>query len=606
MKRSVSVRALRAIVLCCSAFVYCTVAVPTITIDSPTTGTFTTASSVTVTGHLTNISAATANVTINGVPVTVNPDLSFSTSVTLDAAKIFNPIVARLTWPGGPPKQARVTLVAGPSISEAALASQSVALRLNDSGLDAIEPVVTSLVPLNLATLLPVGTVVIDNYCYASIFGACIGRADALIENPVPSIGSYGIAVDSGTNQVAADVTLNNLAVHALVTNASGISFTCHLTVTASVAHILGNYALQPDPTNPDKVDVNQNGNVAVNFSGFNDSNNCDGFLGGVVEFCIDLFVGNCETLVRDGLVSFLADPAGAADAPIAEAVEQALAGISIAGPIGQGIGVDFEAPLFAVDEDVSGLTLGASSRMTVQTQNPDAANPNASLVVPSAFPSFGATTPAPANAPYGLAVSISPTAFNQLLRTQTEGGLLRVDLTEVDLFGTGPIPITASLLSLFEPKFAALGSIPLKLVIKPQLSPVITGSAGPNGELADLRVGDLTVDVVGLDNVTFVRFAVDATAGLGLGYDPGTTSLTFDLSPVQASDISLDVVNDQLGVNDANLEMVLPQIFALVFPSLAAELASFPLPSFFGLNLNLVEIGKQGQFMTLYLNLAP
>jgi hypothetical protein len=609
MERSLSTRALRTMVWVCSAFVFCTPQPPPpgIAIDSPASGAFVNAASVLVTGHVSNVSAAaaTGQVTVNGTIVPVNPDLSFSATVALDASKVFNPVVATL-FPAQPnPPRSRVTVIAGPSVLETDLASQSVALRLNDSGLDEIEPVITSLVPLDLASLLPIGTVVINDYCYASLFGACIGRADAIIESPAPAIGSYGIAVDSMTNQAAADVTLNNLAVHAKVTNASGIAFTCHLTVTANVAHILGSYALEPDPSNPSNVDVNQLGDVAVNFTGFDSSNNCDGILGDVVEFFIDLFVGNFETLVRNGLISFLADPPGPADAPIADAVEQALAGISIAGPIGAGIGVTLEAPLFEVAEDPDGITLGAHSRMTVVSPNPNAANPTASLVVPSTFPSYGPLTPS--SQAYGLAIGVSPTAFNQLLRTQIEGGLLLSDLTELDLFGTGPIPITASLLALFEPKFGSLGAQPITLKLRPHLAPVITGIAGPAGELTDLRVGELAVDVVlPLTNTVLVRFLVDAKTGLGLGFDAGSNSLTFALSPVQSSDISVEIVDDQLKVNEDNLKLVLPQLFAAVFPSIASELASFPLPQFFGLNLHLVEIGKQQGFLSLYLDLAP
>jgi hypothetical protein len=42
------------------------------------------------------------------------------------------------------------------------------------------------------------------------------------------------------------------------------------------------------------------------------------------------------------------------------------------------------------------------------------------------------------------------------------------------------------------------------------------------------------------------------------------------------------------------------------LFPSLAGSLGSFPLPSFLGLELAFVDVGHQGQYLTLYFDLAP
>jgi hypothetical protein len=43
-----------------------------------------------------------------------------------------------------------------------------------------------------------------------------------------------------------------------------------------------------------------------------------------------------------------------------------------------------------------------------------------------------------------------------------------------------------------------------------------------------------------------------------------------------------------------------------LLFPSLADSLGTFPLPGFLGLQLSLVEIGKLGEYMSLFVNLTP
>ena len=140
-----------------------------ITVTAPVHGVFTTAANVTVTGQVQNAAPGTAVVTVNGTAVPVNPDGSFSHVVTLNPSIVFNPIETRLVAPVF--QIDRRVVVSGPVRRRRRVLEPGPALRLNDSGLDELEPVVTSLVDLDLATLLPPNTLVIDNYCYATIIG---------------------------------------------------------------------------------------------------------------------------------------------------------------------------------------------------------------------------------------------------------------------------------------------------------------------------------------------------------------------------------------------------------------------------------------------------
>src|SRR5690606_21995327 len=115
-------------------------------------------------------------------------------------------------------------------------------------------------------------------------------------------------------------------------------------------------------------------------------------------------------------------------DGPIADAIETALAGISITGPIGEGLGVLLETPLHAVDEDNVGITLNSNSRITSQIgtdpgqcQPPlGAPNLTASLAFNEVFPTFGQNAPVSGQS-YDAAIAISAEGFNQLLKAQTE-----------------------------------------------------------------------------------------------------------------------------------------------------------------------------------------
>ena len=210
----------------------------------------------------------------------------------------------------------------------------------------------------------------------------------------------------------------------------------------------------------PENVDVQQLGGANVIFGGFNDSNNCDGTFGGVVEFFIDLFVGDIQDLMEPAFENFLNTPDGAGNTPVAGAIETALGDIEIAGPIGESLGVVLDAPLFAVNEDADGITLGSDARILSTLGQPGCVPPAgtpdlaASLHVPEAFPSFGPNTPG--GVPYDLGIAIASSAFNQLLKAQIECGLLQTDLDEIEFLGT-TLPLTAGLVSLLIPQFNAL-----------------------------------------------------------------------------------------------------------------------------------------------------
>ena len=88
-----------------------------------------------------------------------------------------------------------------------------------------------------------------------------------------------------------------------------------------------------------------------MSFTGFNQQ-----FTSGICNFpligdLIQAIIGSVQPQVTTGLQTYLSDPDGAGplDSPIADAIETALAGISITGPIGESLQVNLDAPLFSV-----------------------------------------------------------------------------------------------------------------------------------------------------------------------------------------------------------------------------------------------------------------
>jgi hypothetical protein len=352
-------------------------------------------------------------------------------------------------------------------------------MRVNDSGLDKIEPLVASLAgdQLNLAGLLPAGTVIADE-CFINVIG-CWGSAKVSIGNPPPSFGSFSLALDSKPNAVGADIAIRNLRLDIDI-QGSGLVPNCGLRLTATQMSLNGDYTLEP-AANPRDVDVNLSGPIGAGFVGFNHQFTYGLCSAPIIGDIIEAFLPDIEQFASDGIKGFLGDPDGAGpqDSPIADAMETTLAGISISGAVGSGLGMMFDAPLFEVAEDASGITFGSNSSFTVSTGGgpgqcvppPGAPNFSASYAPPEPFPSWSANTPV-GNAPYGLGLGFSSAAFNQLLRAQTECGLMRSSLTTIDLDGpggVGPVPITSSLLSLLVPEFAQLPpNTPLRIDIAP------------------------------------------------------------------------------------------------------------------------------------------
>ncbi|MCP5066644.1 MAG: hypothetical protein GY946_08765 [bacterium] len=581
---------------------------PTIKITSPSQSTFTNDASVLVTGTIANVSAAQmVEVRVNGTPVVVTAG-SWSTTVALDSVAVFNPIVAELELTSTT-KRDRVTVVAGDGVTtgyvlDGGFSPESVGLRLNDGALDDIESVVTDLVDFDPSTMISVGTLVIEDYCAVSLIW-CIGWVDVYVANPPPTISGFGIDIDSLTGAVAGDVNLDDLQVDLDIVG-TGVAPSCGLRVTAAQTDILGDYDLAPDPGDPSAVDVNQVGIVDVVFSSFNDE-----FTSGICDFpligdLIQLIIGDVQPMVEGGLEDFMNDPDGAGplDGPVADAIEVALAEISIAGDIGAAIGVNMEAPLVDIVEDTAGLTLQSDSSITASLPLPEAPDLPASYTLETTFPVFGAT--APGGSPYGIGIGISPSAFNQLLKAEIESGLLISTLTEFDL-GYGPIPLTAGFLGAFLPELLSYPvSEPMVINLAPKLAPIITANPGPAGELLELKISDLevVVELAAPANTRFLVLAVDADLGVDLSFAGGV--LSFVISEVATQDIGITIRHNSLGTNEASLLALLPVLLAQALPTLGDSLGAFPIPGVLGFDLSPVEVAKNGDFVGIYADLVP
>jgi len=579
-----------------------------VVIFNPLQGTFTTSSTVLVQGALLDVNLeAVSDVQVNGISaLPLISDGLFSVTVPLDPAVIEQPITVEVIGQSGGILRDRVMVLYGPALAEGDFSPEGIALRITEAGLDELEPLVTGLVPLDLANLVPPGTLVVDNFCYSDTIFGCLGRVDATISgSPPPSLSGFDVVMDSMTNFVAGDVTLYDLFFKVDVFAVTGIGFTCHIDINASTTLILGDYGLEPSAVDPEKVDVAQQGGVVVQFGNFSDTTNCDGFFGFIVEAFIGLVISDLQNdFVRPGLEDFLNTADAFGNTPVAGSIESALGAVEIAGPVGTAFGVDLEAPLFVILEDPEGVTLGSDARMTSTLPDPSAPDLTASYDVSQVFPSFGPT--APNGLPYEMAVCISASAFNQLLREEVRSGLLKNTIPEFD-FGFGPQPITGSLLALLLPPFSALdpGQL-LQFEIRPTTAPIFSGEPGPAGELATVHLPHLELFLVPVDDPSVVLLAgsIDVIVGVEATY--GVAGLTFEVTPPVPGNLTVTLLENPLFVDPATLDAILPSLVGLAVPLIADSLGSFPLPDFLGLQLSAVDIARAGDYTALYFDLSP
>src|SRR5262249_33180725 len=160
-----------------------------------------------------------------------------------------------------------------------------------------------------------------------------------------------------------------------------------------------------------------------------------------------------------------------------------------------------------------------------------------------------------------------------------------------IDLDGAGgnpPLPVTSSLLSLLVPEFGQLpANTPLRIDIAPTIAPVVTGNAGPAGELTELKIAQVTINIVqpGPER-TRLSGVRDARLGMTLAFLPDGSGLAINLGTPQVSDIAVAILDNPLGANESQVETVLPAVITPLIPQLAGAISGFPLPQFFGLSL--------------------
>jgi hypothetical protein len=569
-------------------------------------GVYTSGPITTITGEVTvNDGETLVSLTVDGIDATIDGG-HYRAEVPLDGDAIFTDVVVEAHYSSGEVLRERRTVVFGDGqtaevLPPGATLSDAVGLRVNERSFTKLGPVVKSLTTFDPGAVAPPGSVFLDECVTKIILCTVYVKASTAA---APAIAGFDVALDSNQGNVRAVVTLHNLHVPiAVAARVVGAPVNCTMNVDAAGVTIDGRYLLGQDPVDPHLLDVNLVGATpTVTLTGVTHD-----FVGGVcsvpgIEQIVGLFLPDVQRTMRTALTSLLGDPdgAGPVDAPVAEAVEGALAKLNLAGDIGGSLGLTLDSTLQSVDVDPAGIGLRATGAFTAAAVAPEAPDLTGSVGFPG--DALGPLpTASPGGRPFDVAVGASASSFNQLLAGETERGLLNVDVTSL-----GGVPL--SLKALYD--LVGAGGLvtqdrPLAIALRPEVAPIVTTGPGPGGALGELvlhgyRATIRTTD----DNAVFLELVLDFRTGVGLELTDGGLGFTFD--PPAAEDLAVTVTQNPNHLPDALVTGVFGQVTPQVFASVQDVLPRFPLPGFAGMGLAPVEIGRVSSGFVLFADLVP
>jgi len=546
---------------------------PFLELQSPTQGLFVQGSMLEASGVFGGPAPEKYSVYINNEAAQTDSMGGFSHSVGAGSG-ILQPIVAELrrTATQEVVVRQRRTLMQAPSVALGATEGSGLSFRLSDRGLDRLEPSLNA---------------------------------------PAPAVSGFRLGADArgaGVGYVEAEIILENVSLSARV-----VELGCDINVTSNAAVLRGNFDLWWEPSQPSRIDVTQLGGINVSFAGFGAQTDCgDGFGSGLLESLVSNFLGDVESLVRDGFSGFLDNQAaGDDDPPIASAMEIALEGFAIEGVLGNSLGVGLSAPIADIPIDDEGITIRNDLSLAANigggsgqcTPPPGAAEPQGVIDASGALPIFNAGTPISGRA-YDVALSLSRTVLNQLLAGETRCGLL---VSDIDTLAGAAL--TTDLLAVLFPEIAATWpeSRPVRIEVRPGLAPFLTTQTGPGGEVAELWIGHLQlgffVEDGGVD-IPVLDVVIDLRTGIEVGFDNVLGLLEFQLGPLAPNEISIQILENPLALNEALVAATLQQLLPAALPTIGSTLGSFPIPeilekTFYGLEASAIG-GSLGVFADL------
>ena len=136
-------------------------------------------------------------------------------------------------------------------------------------------------------------------------------------------------------------------------------------------------------------------------------------------------------------------------------------------------------------------------------------------------------------------------------------------------------------------------------------MAPLVTGGTGPGGEIAEVLVPHLKIDVVAGGTV-YLGMVVDIRTGFNLDFLNGEMVPT--LTAPTPENITVVVLSNPFSNDPIGEEQLITSLIPLVSNQLVSGLGSalgaIPIPQLLGLTPTGVEVSKNGAFMTVFMDL--
>lgn len=638
---------------------------PSLVITSPAHGAFhisnAQGSTVSIQGALRNANLSTATVRLwwneVGAPasaVTANLNTAtgtFQADLTLPSGSndVYYPIVAEARYGAGGAQVLRAvhTIVVAETPAHVGDGdAETVLIRVNDSGIDVLEPGISSIA----SSQLNIGQVVGNNdllngaapCLQGGPFGTCLFRINS-VQLVDETMGAVSVFLDSQTNHVHSDINVDGLDLTLRVKGkVSGIRYTCDVAVDTNGFWVNSAYRLDDDPMNPANVSVEQAGDAIVDVPWSSSDLDCAGLIGGAIGNLISFVASPNVTNTLEGAIETALN---GDDKPIATAFEDALANIGLARSVGTSLDIDLDAVIDDVPEDVSGVTVAAGIFPKATATRCDPGEPleghpklcpllsRDTYMVPTVAPTdLTAVLPTPDALPYDIAVGFSDTAFSTLFKEMSAQGHFSGRVTQMEscrTFGDageivdGP-GLTFKCLLGNDPFMCTVLGVNCSDAVQIQYYPTLPivsrggyGLANSMGDLAGLLNVDVMTDPARQGSPGAPKLQIRISVRFEAGYDlitttgvGGETQLGIDIllctqdQPGQPCTPDIDVTtvftnfpNAAIGPNIIDLFLLADDglLGGTLADSLDAAVQTFPLPDLEGKDIQAVRTLRHG-----------
>lgn len=560
-------------------------------ITTPSHGDFVEATVVTVQG-VSHYDPTDFVLEVNGVTTPYESGVPWLQSIDLDHEAVFNTIVARTApeslsaVPDASMDRERVVVIAGEALPDDEFAPKSVGLRLNETLFANLQPLLSSIGNIDLGQLLP-QKLIDDREVAPNI------EIDVLLSKS-PIVRDLRVGFDSEPGQLVATIDVIGLEVNLRVDVEVDFfigshEFQCAIELEADTISLSAPLSFQPDATGVLPVDVVQTADAALNLDNFEidfkDDGICDSF---ILEAIVDALTPRLRDVAETEIPEVINERDATGRTMLEAGIEDGLAEFDVGNSLRRFMDANLLVPASLIDEDHEGVSLALDSKMEATCPKDPTESPlPGSYIVRQPFPVLGATTPT-ANLPFDLAAVVSTSVLNQTLKNLTECGMLTHSLYRI-----GQEQITAGRLAQDLPSFGAMEpSTPFGLEIRPTVAPVITGQPGPNGELVDVRLGDVHVGLHSVESngEELVGIAMDVRIGLGIEFDDEAKTFHVTVSQTFPEHQSIEILKNELGLDVAELKSGLPPLFSDFITELTGSFDAVSVPGPFNI-ADLVDV---------------